>query len=279
MKNNYKKIQRYFAHLLEPDTADSGLAKAVDIFITTVILLNITALILDTVPDIPFFYKENFLFFEIFTVIIFSAEYLLRIWIAPVTEKYSVFKKPRLRFIISFYGIIDLLAVIPFYLNYLFGLNYYFLLVFRLFRLLKLFRYFTALQLLGRVFRAKFQELFFALFFIIIMLIFVSFTMYYVENKAQPDVFRSIPETMWWGIITLTTVGYGDMHPVTPIGKFLGGIIALMGIGLFALPAGILAGGFSSELQKIAESHESSEKSNLICPHCGKELPKNNHSE
>ncbi|MFN3952790.1 MAG: ion transporter, partial [Thermaurantimonas sp.] len=180
MKEKYKKIQRYFAHLLEPDTADSGLAKAVDIFITTIILLNITALILDTVPDIPFFYKENFLFFEIFTVIIFSAEYLLRIWIAPVTEKYSVFKKPRLRFIISFYGIIDLLAVMPFYLNYLFGLNYYFLLVFRLFRLFKLFRYFTALQLLGRVFRAKFQELFFALFFIIIMLIFVSFTMYYV---------------------------------------------------------------------------------------------------
>lgn len=278
MKEKYKKIQRYFAHLLEPDTADSGLAKAVDIFITTIILLNITALILDTVPDIPFFYKENFLFFEIFTVIIFSAEYLLRIWIAPVTEKYSVFKKPRLRFIISFYGIIDLLAVMPFYLNYLFGLNYYFLLVFRLFRLFKLFRYFTALQLLGRVFRAKFQELFFALFFIIIMLIFVSFTMYYVENKAQPDVFRSIPETMWWGIITLTTVGYGDMHPVTPIGKFLGGIIALMGIGLFALPAGILAGGFSSELQKIAESQELSERSNHTCPHCGKELPDKKHT-
>ena len=274
MEKNYKKIQRYFAHLLEPDTADTGLAKAVDIFITTIILLNITALIVDTVPGIPFFYKENFLFFEIFTVIIFSLEYVLRIWIAPVTDKYSVSKKPRLSFIISFYGIIDLLAIMPFYLNYLFGLNYYFLMVFRLFRLLKLFRYFTALQLLGRVFKAKLQELFFALFFIIIMLIFVSFTMYYVENKAQPEVFRSIPETMWWGIITLTTVGYGDMHPITPIGKFLGGIIALMGIGLFALPAGILAGGFSSELQKIADNQETKDKAYCTCPHCGKTMRK-----
>lgn len=274
MRKKYKKIQRYFAHLLEPDTADSGLAKAVDIFITAIILLNITALIVDTVPGIPFFYKENFLFFEFFTVTVFSIEYLLRIWIAPVTDKYSAESRPRLSFITSFYGVIDLLAIMPFYLNYLFGMNYYFLMVFRLFRLFKLFRYFTALQLLGRVFRAKFQELFFALFFIIIMLIFVSFTMYYVENKAQPEVFRSIPETMWWGIITLTTVGYGDMHPVTPIGKFLGGIIALMGIGLFALPAGILAGGFSSELQKIAESKDSTDMQGHRCPHCGKQLPK-----
>lgn len=274
MRKTYEKLKERCAYLLEPGTADSGWAKAIDVFITLIIVVNIAVLVIDTVPDIPFYYKQQFFLLEVFTVIFFTVEYLLRIWIAPVTEEYSRFRRPRLSFMLSFYGIVDLLAILPFYLNYLFGLNYYYLMVFRLFRIFKLFRYFTALQLLGRVFKAKFQELMFALFFIVIMLIFVSFLMFYVENKAQPEVFRSIPETMWWGIITLTTVGYGDMHPITPIGKFLGGVIALMGIGLFALPAGILAGGFSSELQKIAEEDKQGNSSEgpSTCPYCGKNI-------
>lgn len=274
MRKTYQKLKERCAYLLEPGTAESGWAKAIDVFITLIIIVNLTVLIIDTVPDIPLYYRQNFYLLEVFTVLFFTIEYMLRIWIAPVTEVYSRFKRPRVGFVLSFYGIVDLLAILPFYLNYMFGLNYYYLMVFRLFRIFKLFRYFTALQLLGRVFRAKFQELMFALFFIVIMLIFVSFLMFYVENKAQPEVFRSIPETMWWGIITLTTVGYGDMHPITPIGKFLGGIIALMGIGLFALPAGILAGGFSTELQKIAQedTEKDSKESSTTCPHCGKQL-------
>ncbi|MGK0638042.1 ion transporter [Schleiferia thermophila] len=274
MRKTYQKLKERCAYLLEPGTAESGWAKAIDVFITLIIIVNLTVLIIDSVPDIPLYYRQNFYLLEVFTVLFFTIEYVLRIWIAPVTEVYSRFKRPRVGFVLSFYGIVDLLAILPFYLNFMFGLNYYYLMVFRLFRIFKLFRYFTALQLLGRVFRAKFQELMFALFFIIIMLIFVSFLMFYVENKAQPEVFRSIPETMWWGIITLTTVGYGDMHPITPVGKFLGGIIALMGIGLFALPAGILAGGFSTELQKIAQedTEKDSMEASTTCPHCGKQL-------
>ncbi|GCD79989.1 ion transporter [Schleiferia thermophila] len=274
MRKTYQKLKERCAYLLEPGTAESGWAKAIDVFITLIIIVNLTVLIIDSVPDIPLYYRQNFYLLEVFTVLFFTIEYVLRIWIAPVTEVYSRFKRPRVGFVLSFYGIVDLLAILPFYLNFMFGLNYYYLMVFRLFRIFKLFRYFTALQLLGRVFRAKFQELMFALFFIIIMLIFVSFLMFYVENKAQPEVFRSIPETMWWGIITLTTVGYGDMHPITPVGKFLGGIIALMGIGLFALPAGILAGGFSTELQKIAQedTEKDSKEASTTCPHCGKQL-------
>lgn len=274
MRKTYQKLKERCAYLLEPGTAESGWAKAIDVLITLIIIVNLTVLIIDTVPDIPLYYRQNFYLLEVFTVLFFTIEYMLRIWIAPVTEVYSRFKRPRVGLVLSFYGIVDLLAILPFYLNFIFGLNYYYLMVFRLFRIFKLFRYFTALQLLGRVFRAKFQELMFALFFIIIMLIFVSFLMFYVENKAQPEVFRSIPETMWWGIITLTTVGYGDMHPITPVGKFLGGIIALMGIGLFALPAGILAGGFSTELQKIAQedTEKDSKEASTTCPHCGKQL-------
>ena len=103
---------------------------------------------------------------------------------------------------------------------------------------------------------------------ILIMLIFASSVMYYVENEAQPEAFSSIPETMWWGVATLTTVGYGDVTPVTPLGKLLGGAVALIGVGLFALPAGILAGGFADALEQGREA----KAAKSVCPHCGESL-------
>lgn len=112
----------------------------------------------------------------------------------------------------------------------------------------------------------KKEELVLSMVFVVFMLIIVSSVMYYVEHSAQPEKFTSIPATMWWGVSAMTTVGYGDIHPITPLGKLLGGLSAIMGIGLFALPTGILVSGFSEQVR----NHKSPVR--RVCPHCGKEI-------
>ena len=135
----------------------------------------------------------------------------------------------------------------------------------RLIRLLKLSRYSETLKTFSNVFKEKIEELMIALFLIIILLIIASCLMYYVEHQAQPEAFSSIPAAMWWAVATLTTVGYGDIVPKTLFGKILGAVIALIGIGLFAMPAGILAAGFAEQIAK---------KKKIICPHCGRDVEK-----
>jgi len=124
------------------------------------------------------------------------------------------------------------------------------------------------MRTLGVVLRSRREELFVTLFVVIVLLVFASSAMYYVENEAQPEQFSSIPASMWWGAATLTTVGYGDVYPITPVGRLLGAAIAVLGVGLFALPTGILASAFSEELQKKRR------RERLVCPHCGREIEK-----
>jgi len=141
---------------------------------------------------------------------------------------------------------IDLFAILPFYLPMIIPLDLRFIRavrLFRLFRLFKLGRYSKALLLLKKVLKEKKEELILIIFVVILLLIIFSSLMYFIEKEAQPEAFSSIPEAMWWGIITLTTVGYGDVYPITPLGKIIGALIAFLGIGIFALPAGILASG------------------------------------
>jgi len=126
-------------------------------------------------------------------------------------------------------------------------------------------RYSESIKLFGKVLRAKKEELFIVVFAVFILLIISSSLLYYVEYEAQPEIFSNIPAAMWWGVATLTTVGYGDIYPITPAGKFLGAIISLLGIGLFALPAGVLSAGFIEEIRKIKEPVKT-------CPYCGANL-------
>ncbi len=164
---------------------------------------------------------------------------------------------------------IDLMAILPFYLPKLIPFDLRFLRavrLFRIFRLLKLGRYSESVRLLGRVLNAKKEELGVTIFAVLILLVICSSLMYYAEHQAQPEAFSSIPAAMWWGIVTLTTVGYGDVYPITLPGKILGAIIAVLGIGLFALPAGILASGFADEMQKKRS------QASGICPYCGRKL-------
>jgi voltage-gated potassium channel len=193
---------------------------------------------------------------------------LLRIWVITLEPKFSHPVFGRLKYAFTPIALIDLFAILPFFLPLL-NIDLRVLRifrVFRLFRMLKIARYFKALNLMYNVFRNKKEELVMILSFILFMLVLSATLMYYIENAVQPDAFASIPAAMWWGIATLTTVGYGDVYPVTPLGQVLGAFIALLGIGFFALPTGILASGFSEEIRKRKNETTS-------CPHCGKELP------
>lgn len=239
-----------------------------DIFIVVLIFLNVLAVILETVESLSVQFVQFFKIFEIFSVVVFTLEYLLRVWSCSENQKY---KKPllgRIRFIITPLALIDLFAVLPFYLPMLIPFDLRFIRAVRLIRLFRLFkigRYSESVKLFGKVLKGKKEELFIIVFVIFILLTISSSLLYYVEYEAQPEVFSSIPAAMWWGVITLTTVGYGDMCPITPLGKFFGAIISLLGIGMFALPAGILSAGFIEEIRKRKESVKT-------CPHCGKEI-------
>jgi len=250
--------------ILEVSKQRDDLSWYVDVFIMTLIVLNVIALILESIEPLLLQYRTFFFWFEAISVLIFSIEYILRIWSANEDPRYRKPFTGNIRYAFTPLLIIDILAILPFFLPFL-GIDlrsFRILRIFRIFRIFKVARYIKALTLINDVVREKREELAIAIFFTMFMLLITSTVMYYVENSAQPEQFSNIPETMWWGIATLTTVGYGDVYPITPIGKLLGGMIAIIGVGLFALPAGILASGFSDQLSKSRNDYK-------YCPHCG----------
>lgn len=243
-----------------------------DATLILVIMLNVAAIILETVPG---FFRHNrfyFLRLEELFILFFFLEYIFRVWSIVEDPKYRHPIWGRLRFMITPLAIIDFLAMLPF-LSVFFDDNAEFVKLFsltRMFRLLKVVRYMKVVTLFINVVRNKAQELFFTFLLLMFMLVLISSAMYHVEHDAQPEKFSSIPATMWWGVSTLTTVGYGDMYPITPLGKVIGGFIMIIGVGVLAVPTGILAAGFTSELKKHKEHdhHTAGE----YCPHCGKKI-------
>ncbi len=257
-------LKKQLYEILEKSSPDDTLGRTVDIIIICLIFLNVLAVIFETVSGIFAQYQDFLRIFELFSVVVFTIEYLLRLWACSSEGRFQRPIVGRVKFIFSPVAIIDLLAIAPFYIPMILPIDLRFFRAFRLFRLFKLIRYSTSMQTLVNVIRKSRGELLVVLFAVFILLIIASSLMYYVEREAQPEAFSSIPAAMWWGIITLTTVGYGDVYPTTIIGKFLTMLIALMGIGLFALPAGILGSGFVEEIQQRKK------KSPKTCPHCGK---------
>ena len=255
--------------LMHPLQSGSHAGRVIELALMILIFLNIVALILESVPRLNAAYGRAFFYIEVVSVLIFTVEYLLRVWSSPENPKYAEPVSGRLRYMLSTTALIDLFAILPFYLAFL-PIDLRFIRIirlFRLFRLLKIARYLKALNLIRDVLHEKKEQIYVSVMFIGFLLIIVSTIMFYVENEAQPEIFTSIPASMWWGIETLTTVGYGDMLPVTPLGRLLGGMISVLGIGLFALPAGILSSGLTEHMQKN-ERHPKTRK----CPHCGGEI-------
>ena len=221
----------------------------VNAFIIVLIFLNAIAFAAETVDELYQRYALEFEIFNVFSVIVFTVEYVLRVWSSveiPMLSRLPRWRA-RLRFASRPIMIIDLLAFLPFYLYWIVPIDLRVLRVLRLFRLLKLVRYSPALQTLGRVIADEYRALLGALLVILVLLLFASTAMYFIERGAQPDKFGSIPAAAWWALATLTTVGYGDVVPITPLGKLLGGVVMLLGVGMIALPVAIIATGFSQE--------------------------------
>ncbi|WMJ75161.1 ion transporter [Cytophagaceae bacterium ABcell3] len=259
--------------VLEETTEPKSLSWYFDLFLINLIVLNVVAVILETVDGIYNPLSIFFTGFEYFSITFFAIEYLLRVWAIIESPKKRHPIKGRLNYMYSFLGIVDLLAFLPFFLPFL-GIDFRFirmLRLLRLFRLMKITRYFGTLELISNVVKNKRVELSITITLLALILIFTSSLMYFVEHTAQPEAFSSIPATMWWGVATLTTVGYGDMYPFTPLGRFLGAVIAVLGLGFFALPAGILSSGFAEEIKK-RKTKPHKNKANGKCPHCGKSL-------
>lgn len=264
-----KKIKRRIFEILEVASEGDTSSKIFDLFITTLIFLNIVAVVLGSVKELSYQYESIFWTFEIFSVAIFTIEYILRLWTCDIDKKFiGIIGK--IKYTVTPLAVIDLIAILPFYIPIIVNLDLRFmrsLRLLRLMRVLKIGRYSESLKILGDVIRAKKEELVMTTLIILILLTISSSLMYLIETDIQPDVFPDIPAAMWWGIITLSTVGYGDTYPITPAGKFLGAIIAILGIGVFALPAGILCTGFIEELHKKREEKK-------FCPYCGKCIDK-----
>ncbi|MBU0507781.1 ion transporter [bacterium] len=237
-------------------------------FISTLILLNILEVMLETVPGKSALWEVWLARFEVFSVLVFTIEYLLRLWVCTLNPRYERKIVGRIRYALVPITFVDLLAILPFYLPLAFPLDLRVLRLLRLFRflrLIKIARYSDALRLITKVIRGKREELLLVVFVCAVLLIFSSTLLYYVEHEAQPEEFSSIPASLWWGVVTVTTVGYGDIYPITIAGKIIASIFAVIGIALFALPAGVLAGGFAEEVKTKKNASET-------CPHCGASL-------
>ena len=224
---------------------DNKLSRFFAFFIQALILLSVITFSIETIPNLKPQTRTILQSIEWFSVIVFSLEYLLRIYVAD--------SKPK--FVFSFFGIIDLLAILPFYLSFGIDLRSLRALRFlRLFRILKLVRYNKAMNHFTRAIKSAKEEILLFVFITLILIYFSAVGIYYFENQAQPEHFSSIFDSLWWAIITLTTVGYGDVYPITVGGKVFTFFILMIGLGIVAIPTGIISSALTKSVDKKADN-------------------------
>jgi len=249
---NKDKSYRYKIYALVNETPTSGnLHHIFDMFIVTWVIVSVLAVIFESVQSISYHLHSEFIILDTIAVVIFSTEYIMRIYSAPEDPKYQAWFKGRVSFAFKPTSIIDFMAIVPFYLesllHHLFDLR--FLRVFRLMRLLKLARYSGATQSLFTVIKREWPVMKAAVFILLLLVMLAACLGYVFEHEAQPDKFENIPQAIYWSVITLASVGYGDISPITPAGRAVTIVIALLGIGIFAIPAAILSSALSDQLR------------------------------
>ena len=254
MNSQYQVLQANVLRILEPARLGDRTSKIWDLSLFGLVVLNLIAVALESVPTLQINYGSWFYSFEIFSVIIFTVEYVARVWSAPAKrdhENGETGLKARIRYIFSFYGLIDLVAILPFYIQAFFpGLDLRVLRALRLLRILKLNHYNSALDdLFGAIVEEK-KSFLTTLYIFSVAFVLSSSLIYYAEHKVQPEDFRSIPDAMYWSIITLTTVGYGDVSPITVFGKSIAAITAIFGVVVVALLTGIVANSFNAQMDR-----------------------------
>ncbi|MCS6772017.1 MAG: ion transporter [Kiritimatiellae bacterium] len=252
----------------ESSSTSGRLGRALHGGLFALIVLNVVAVVAESMPEVANRYRAFFRGFETFSVLIFSVEYAVRLWACTADGRYAHPLLGRVRYALSPMALIDLAAILPFYAA---ALNAD-LRVMRLLRLLrlgriaKIGRYSDAAAILFKVLRAKREEMILTFSLVFLLGILFATLAFYAEHEAQPRAFRDIPHAMWWAFVTITTVGYGDVAPVTPLGKIIGICTAILGILMIALPTGVLGAAFVEELNR------SQKKQTRVCPHCGKTL-------
>lgn len=264
------KIKKRIFEIIELSKNGDKSSRFFDILIITLISINVITVITDTF-NLPENFKLISKCIETVSIIIFTLEYVARIWTAdylyPEMKSYIA----RIKYVFSFMAIIDLLAILPFYLPMVISVDLRVLRalrIVRLFRIFKINRYTSALNTIAKVFKNKAPQLVSSMLIVVLMMIITSVLMFNFEHEAQPDTFSNVFQALWWSIATLTTVGYGDIYPITAVGKILSAVIALLGIGLVAVPTGIITSGFS----ELVESQKNEEKTKHYCPYCGNKI-------
>jgi len=247
-----ESLRRRVYKTLEVGIAGRGLARWIHASVIVLIVANVAAVIMESNRSLAADWAPWFRGFEVFSVCVFTIEYVLRNWAIVESERYGRLGpvRGRVRFALSPMSLVDLLAILPFYLSVFVPVDLRFVRVLRLLRLLKLAHYFRGLNVFLRVLRVQSPALAAASLVMVVMVLFAAILMFMLENQAQPDAFRNIGDAIWWSVVTLTTVGYGDTVPLTTAGKVLGVVIMLLGVGTVALPAAMLAATFSEEIQQ-----------------------------
>ncbi|WP_291959982.1 ion transporter [Maribacter sp.] len=232
-------MKQYLKNIVEIN--DNRKSRVFAYFIQALIFISIISFSYETIPDLDTSTRKILRIIEVFCVLVFSIEYLLRIYVAD----------HKLKFVFSFYGIIDLLAILPFYLALGIDLRSLRALRFlRLFRILKLMRYNRAINHFTKAIALAKEEILLFLIVTLILIYFSAVGIYYFENEVQPENFSSIFDSLWWAIITLTTVGYGDVYPITVGGKVFTFFILMIGLGIVAIPTGIISSALTKSVDK-----------------------------
>ena len=256
----YKAFKKRVFEIISKAEKGDTVSKIFDRCIMALIFLSIVTIILESFAEIHAKWHAQLHALEVIAVIVFTLEYILRIWTADLL--YPESKHPRLKYFFSFMALIDLLAILPFYLPFI-AADLLFLRMMRLFRLfrllrvLKLGRYFDALQVIVRVIKESGPQLIMSVVICFFVMLLSAIIMYTVENPVQPEQFPNVITSLWWAICTLTTVGYGDVYPITAVGRLFASLISLVGIGIIAIPTGIIAAGFDHAIRQTEqEEHD-----------------------
>lgn len=265
-------LKQQLFEIIQPDDGSSVASRVFDKGITLLILLSVVVVFAVTF-DLSIPVRRTLGLLEVVASVVFTVEYLARIWTADLLYPKCGSIVSRIRYVVSPMALIDLLAVLPFWLPMLMPgelLGMRAIRLVRLLRIVKLNRYFDAMSSIAAVLREKKRELLGSLFFVFLLMLISSLLIYSVEHDAQPQAFRNAFSGFWWAVATLTTVGYGDIYPITTIGRILGGLIALLGVAAVAIPTGIISSGLMERMGSEKDTVEDEPYS--YCPRCGAKL-------
>ena len=260
-----KRKQRVF-EIIEIGTHYDYASRAYDFFNALSILVNLTVSILYTFNDIEAKYGTLLLDIEAFTVATFLIDYLLRIWTSQCLHPELTPLQALRKYVFSFMGIVDLLSFLPYYLPIFFpsgAVAFRMLRIVRIFRIFRINAYYDSLNVITEVIVGKKQQLFSSVFIILVLMVASSLCMYSLENRAQPEVFSNAFSGIWWAASTLLTVGYGDIYPITTLGKMFGIFITFLGVGMVAIPTGIISAGFVDQYSRIKRMSEYGNESDV----------------